>query len=119
MRVIRGLVNDIRRQKWQVGMAEKEVNGKTLRHGACRMGESSGRIVYILKRKNRYRENEIKPTWRDKQILSRRSCGRVGCRVSGSLKQLAPGGCRFGRCQVVKRRNGCDTRMHTICPATA
>jgi len=24
-----------------------------------------------------------------------------------SLKQLAPGACRFGRCQVVKRRNGC------------
>jgi hypothetical protein len=36
------------------------------------------RRVYILKHINRHFENEIKLTWRDRQILNRDSCSHVG-----------------------------------------
>ncbi|KAF5847144.1 hypothetical protein GGP41_003377 [Bipolaris sorokiniana] len=32
------------------------------------------------------------------------------------LRKLAPGACRFGRCQAVKRRNGCNTPERSIVP---
>jgi hypothetical protein len=32
---------------------------------------------------------------------------------------MVPGACRFGRCQVVKRRVGCDARAWAIRPMTA
>jgi hypothetical protein len=77
-----------------------------------------GRRVYIQKRINSHFK-EGKPTWRSRPAASTSSCSCVRRELGRGLKQLVPGVCRFGRCQSVKRRSGCDTKLQTIRPTTA